>query len=282
MENEIMRTYQRLGVVFGALIGGLVLAGAAQATVIVPAGDGSYSYSTTLTVVDPTHYPNVDPWGSANGNPVDQQDKFWTYVSSSGPNTNTSTGNPGGFVFGMAPVYFSIDSPGGVDHHSLELGGNTNHFKLNVAGTYTLEYTIQVAPGSNALITGATLAVNGILGSVSNSLVEIKKILTNSAGSTVATLDSLGGSAIDVTFAGVPYLHVLETITVKTGGQVTSTSDTYVQTIIPEPPALLIWSAISLGGAGMAVVRRRKAARAPWSDENRTAIHEIIARGVPR
>ena len=133
-----MGTYVKRGVGLGALIVGLVLVGAAQAAVIVPAGDGSYSYSTTLTAADARYYPNVDPWGSANGNPVNQQDKVWTYVSSSSPT---------GVLLGMAPVYFSIDSLGGVDHHSLEFLGNASHFKLKVAGTYTLEYTLQVAPG---------------------------------------------------------------------------------------------------------------------------------------
>jgi hypothetical protein len=48
------------------------------------------------------------------------------------------------------------------------------------------------------------------------------------------------------------------------------------QEAVPEPVSLIVWSVLGLGG-GLGVMRRRR--RMGWSDENRTAIHQLIARG---
>ena len=56
-----------------------------------------------------------------------------------------------------------------------------------------------------------------------------------------------------------------------------------VESPVPEPATLAIWSLLGLSGAGMWVVRRRKAVggadRVPWSEENRVAICQLIERG---
>jgi len=54
---------------------------------------------------------------------------------------------------------------------------------------------------------------------------------------------------------------------------------------VPEPATIIVWSLLGAGGwLGIRVVRRRggSGGRQPWSNENRTAILEVIARGVPR
>jgi len=55
--------------------------------------------------------------------------------------------------------------------------------------------------------------------------------------------------------------------------------------VVPEPGTIIIWSVLGAGGwLGMRVARRRRGpvGRQPWSNENRTAIREIIAHGAPR
>jgi len=55
---------------------------------------------------------------------------------------------------------------------------------------------------------------------------------------------------------------------------------------VPEPATIVIWSLLGMGSwLGMRVWRQRRGGpvgRQPWSNENRTAIHDIIARGTTR
>jgi hypothetical protein len=57
---------------------------------------------------------------------------------------------------------------------------------------------------------------------------------------------------------------------------------------VPEPATLIVWSMLGLSGAGAWVWRRRNGAdslgagRAPWSEQSRTAILQIIDRGASR
>ncbi|MCG2682862.1 MAG: hypothetical protein L6306_04525 [Planctomycetales bacterium] len=54
---------------------------------------------------------------------------------------------------------------------------------------------------------------------------------------------------------------------------------------VPEPATIIVWSLLGAGSwLGMRVWRRRggPVGRQHWSNENRTAIHQIIARGTPR
>jgi hypothetical protein len=51
---------------------------------------------------------------------------------------------------------------------------------------------------------------------------------------------------------------------------------------IPEPAGLVIWSILGGGAAALTALRRRRAGadpQPPWSDDNRAAIHDLIARG---
>ena len=58
-------------------------------------------------------------------------------------------------------------------------------------------------------------------------------------------------------------------------------------TVVPEPATVIIWSLLGAGSwLGIWVVRKRRGGssvgRQPWTNENRAAIHEIIARGTTR
>ncbi len=63
-----------------------------------------------------------------------------------------------------------------------------------------------------------------------------------------------------------------------------------ITTGLPEPSTLIIWSLLGAAGMGLSVWRRRHggqwidgyAPRAAWSEENRQAIRQIIARGSER
>jgi hypothetical protein len=53
---------------------------------------------------------------------------------------------------------------------------------------------------------------------------------------------------------------------------------------VPEPASLVVWSVLG-GAAGVAAARRRPTSanrRAPWSDDSRAAIHQLIERGRAR
>jgi hypothetical protein len=57
------------------------------------------------------------------------------------------------------------------------------------------------------------------------------------------------------------------------------------EVVTPEPATIIVWSLLGAGSwLGVRVWRRRgqPVGRQPWSDENRQAIHEIIARGEHR
>ncbi len=57
-----------------------------------------------------------------------------------------------------------------------------------------------------------------------------------------------------------------------------------VGTVVPEPATLIIWSLLGFGSwLGLRISRRRESVGRPaWSDENRQAIQDIVARGMPR
>lgn len=100
-------------------------------------------------------------------------------------------------------------------------------------------------------------------------------------GWTVYTLDFVaGGSSEILSFSNKPNVEgylpywgaALDAVTVEELGR--------VESAIPEPATLTVWSLLGLSGAGMWMVRRRKVGdRAAWSEESRTAIHEIVGRG---
>jgi hypothetical protein len=46
--------------------------------------------------------------------------------------------------------------------------------------------------------------------------------------------------------------------------------------VTPEPASLIVWSVLSAGVAGMALIRRRRGSATRWSAENRQAILEMI------
>jgi len=220
----------------------LVLVGEARAVVVVvpPGPGGDYVYNTNV-LTDTFNIPPT-PW---NGNPVEQQDKLWTYVDS----TNLDD----------APVHFELVVQGGIDYHELKLADNTGSYTLGL-GTYELKYSIQTTD-PNRVINEASVAVDGhTTDSKGNSLVEIVKTLTDALGNPVATLHSTGGSGDDVLFAGATLLNVDELITVSSGGFVTSTTDTYNQLVVPEPATLVFCSVLGAIGAGLAVWRKRRPA----------------------
>jgi len=219
----------------------LVLVGEARASIVVPPGPGNgYVYDTRLIAAGDPNYYSPFPW---NGNPVEQQDKLWTYIYSS-----TTLDN--------APVHFEIVND--ARHaHELKLADNTGNFRLD-AGSYELKYSIQATGGT---IVEATLGVDGRTRDANkNSLVRIVKTLsTDPEGkNVVATLESTGGAGDDVVFPGVTLLYVDEVIEITDNGYVNSTTDTYVE--IPEPATLVVWSVLGAMGVGLAVWRRRKPA----------------------
>ncbi len=54
--------------------------------------------------------------------------------------------------------------------------------------------------------------------------------------------------------------------------------------VVPEPATIIIWSLLGFGSwLGLRISRRRgSVGRQAWSDENRQAIQDIVARGMPR
>jgi hypothetical protein len=200
-----------------------------------------------------------------------QQDKLWTI------NFDDTTTLPDG-----TPIIFSFTTLGGIEHHVLQIltpPGEVNGPGVpNTPIDYLLDYLISVAPGNPGVsITHADLNVDvdGSTGtwSVSKTFEDGSAVLHDS------NLDRIGSTQVlAVDFPGVTSIDVDETFTFDSASVLQSVSNSYTQSVVPEPATLLVWT--GLGGiAAAAAMRRRKQPSGRWSNENRTAICSIIERG---
>ena len=203
------------------------------------------SRGSIYTITDPlttTYTLTVGSWASygavttGTGDGVQQQDKLWTLVSSSA-NLDTTT------------VTFSMFTSGGEDYHILTINGPLG------PGTYDLDYSIQIneppATGFNNVSLGVTL--NGTSPSAT-----VTKDLYDADGGLLDTLTSVNGNSVSTSptspVNGATFLMVDEEIVVSSGF-VYGTTDTYTETLVPEPATLIVWSL--LGGIGIALGWRR-------------------------
>jgi hypothetical protein len=190
---------------------------------------------------DPSHITGVlSDWQPA-GTQVLQQDKIWTYTSSTLPATT--------------PLNFDFNVLGGLDHHSLQVGQ-----VRNTSSGATLDYTISIAPGNpGRLITAATLGVDPDGSGLLNGQWSVTKQLFNSeTGGLIGTL-TVNQSSVnpaDVFFAGVTSIDVVETWRLDANSVLTSTTNTYLEGTVPEPASVAIWTL--LAGVGIVVGLRRR------------------------
>ncbi len=91
-----------------------------------------------------------------------------------------------------------------------------------------------------------------------------------------ADTDSLGNDAFG-SVSGVPTGFELAEIQsqINCAGQ---EEDSFCLGVLPEPSSIIVWGLLGTGCAGGALASRRRR-RAPWSDETRQSIHQIIERG---
>jgi hypothetical protein len=176
--------------------------------------------------------------GAWEGNPIQDQDKIYTYIG------RTNLG-------GDAPVTFAFEVLGGVDFHRVTLfEGN---YSLT-AGAYQLVYSIEVDPAEpQRYLDYVSLAVDGSnLGNVT-----VTKSVYDIDDNLLATLVNTVGTFQETALPLRQYLRIVEDFVLTATGQITTTTNVYSQTVVPEPATLAIWGSLS-GFFGLFAARRRK------------------------
>ena len=230
-----MSRYLRLGVGLGALIVVFVLVGAAQADIVVPSD--FYQTKVGTTGSPPGNNPS---WAS---NPIQQQDKLYTWSSNS-PNLDG------------IDVSFTVIAAPSEDRHTVTLGGAQDPFPiLATDATYTLDYSVDIVGGGPGIdFKDVTLGVNA----PGATNVNVTKVVAFAGGN--VTLESINGSDVGTgTFpAGTTHFDVSETIFIGANNSVVATSNQFRQNVVPEPASVTMLTV--LAGIGIAVgLRRRKA-----------------------
>lgn len=127
------------------------------------------------------------------------------------------------------------------------------------------------------IVNGAGLQVPDFVTRQANS-IGASFILTNLAGGAASTL--WGYTSNYAPTLGTSLNPLFASTSIQDGGTNAAGKVPIpdVSAAVPEPVTLVIWSALGLGGMGLAMVRRRKGnARSPWTDESRSAILQIVA-----
>ncbi len=225
--NRLMNWHARfLGI--GALIVGMALASDVQGA-IVPTGE------TTIA-----------EWQAAGT--FEQQDKLWKIDS-------------GTTVAGSTKIVFGLSNFNGVDYHTLQILGATG----GVTGfSGVLNYTISIAPGFGTFwMTGAGLSTDP---DSSQGIWSVKESLNN--GSLPVTANPVGTHPLlvlnasqsqkNVAFLGQTVINVNEVFSFDSSSKMMSVTTTFVQSPIPEPATLTIWSLLGCFGAAFSWRRRRR------------------------
>jgi len=240
-----MKRYGVFTVGFTGLIVGLVCVTSLQAAVTVP-----NPWSTTL---DPTTGWPAYTSGPLGTGGVLQGTKVWQYESSNLPTTT--------------PIGISYFSQNTIENHGLQVASLAS--PLQGPNTYTLHYSISV-DGTNpanalAYIYSASLGVDadGSSGRVPPGQWSVTKSLYSNTSDTslIGTLtvnQSTGGASIN--FAGVKFIDVVETFTLDKNTTITSVTNTFIESTVPEPSTLIVWSLLGTLAIGLGWRRKRMAA----------------------
>ena len=120
------------------------------------------------------------------------------------------------------------------------------------AGTYTLGYSVSLAP--NNVFTAAQVSAT-LAGSNASSVVTETGPSIN-----LSTQGTNGGSNNTFSVAGQTTVGVTETFTV-TSGEIISVADTFDTSVVPEPASFVVWGLLGFGGIGASLwYGRRRAA----------------------
>jgi hypothetical protein len=157
-------------------------------------------------------------------------------------------------------------------------------------GTLGFKYNgVNVGPGVSLGTSAAAgdISPASLVGAFPSAIAVVGGVITPN------TQVSGGGSQVatflfpNLTSGGVSSLWGYTTNSAPTGFVTSSIQDggtSAVGTVpgpVPEPITLLIWSVLGLGGTGLAVARKKGlmgGSKAPWSEENRKAIRQIVER----
>jgi len=245
-----MKRYAVFTVGFAALTVGLVFVTSLQASVTVP-----NPWSTTL---DPTTGWPAYTSGPLGTGGVLQGTKVWQFQSS---NLATTT-----------PINISYFTQGTIDNHGLQMASLAS--PLQGANTYTLNYWISVdaTNPANALayIFSASLDVEADdskgrtppgVWSVTKSLYS--SLDTSNPANFLGTLtvnQGTPGGTDSITFAGQKFIDVVETLTLDANTTFTSVTNTFIESRVPEPATLVVWSLLGALAIGLGWWRKRKAA----------------------
>ncbi len=187
--------------------------------------------------------------GSTTGNPTGswtQGDKTFTYLNSSG---------------------FSLTGPGGVENIQIDENANQHSFgmgNLNSfgTGTYVLGYRVNVDLLSQFFLKDVELSTTHLatLETVTKDVYSTLSFFTAAGAGDLANIVSTdGGSNPAVLF--VPPLKevwVRDTIVIGAVGALTSISNNFNQTLVPEIDATSLAGAFPLLVGGLALLERRR------------------------
>ncbi len=272
---------RRFGLTIAVVVGMLAMAASASASLVLTIDDLSTA-GLDVVVID-------DADGGVASLTATVADGY------AGDGASSYMGSVGTFTFSFSGgISHPVTGPGAgyIDLNSLLVSGGAGTLVFQLTDT-DFDHTLVPSPAS--MVAGIAGGTQGIVSFTAALDTENNEFGGGSDPDYVISTGPLGPDGFG-NFDGGGWLPLptltedyswTETITVTHTGPGQSTSFNALSEVVPEPASIAIWSLIGLSCAGLGVLRRRRPgtelagseSRSPWTEENRTAIMQMIDRG---